>query len=108
MNPISFTPEVIGGLVGLVLTLIFAYFPGLNVAYAGLKSEVKSYIMLGLLVAAAAIITLLAQQGIIPTTAPVTWLDFGKVVLALLIANQPTYTLLPEAKAVKQAKLARV
>ena len=107
MNPIEFTPEVVAGIVGLILTLVFSYFPSLNTWYAGLKSEVKSWIMIGLLVVAAAVITLLAQYGVIPSAAPITWLDFGKVVLALLITNQPTYNLLPETQAVKLAKAAR-
>jgi heme/copper-type cytochrome/quinol oxidase subunit 4 len=108
MTPISFTPEVIAGIVGFVLMLVFAYLPGLRVWYAGLKSEVKSYIMIGLLAVAAAVITLLSQYGIIPTTVPVTWLNCAKVILALLITNQPTYQIAPKPADVKEAKLARL
>ena len=107
MTPISFTPEVIAGMVGFVLMLVFAYLPGLRVWYAGLQTEVKRYIMIGLLAVAAVTITLLSQYGIIPTTGPVTWLDCSKVILALLITNQPTYLIAPMTADVKAAKLAR-
>ena len=107
MEPVSFTPEAISALVGFVLVLVFGYVPGLRVWFAGLASEVKSWIMLGLLLVAAVAITLLSQYGVIPTTEPVTWLMFGKVALALLVANQPTYQLLPQTNDVKEAKLVR-
>ena len=104
---VIFTPEVISGIVGFVLMLAFAYFPGLRVWFAGLASEVKSWIMIGLLLVAAVIITLLAQYGVIATTEPVTWLTCAKVALALLIANQPAYQLAPLTADVKAAKSAR-
>jgi hypothetical protein len=107
MDPISFTPEVIAALVGFILTLVFSYFPGLRVWFAGLASEVKSWIMLGLLLLASVSITLLSQYGIIPTTEPVTWLMFAKVALAVIVANQPTYQLIPKTNDVKEAKLIR-
>lgn len=107
MDPVSFTPELIAGVIGMLFTLLFAYFPVLRTRYAALKSEVKSLIMIGLLAASALVITLLAQNGIIVTTEPVTWVLFVKVLFAALVANQPTYTILPEAADVKAAKLAR-
>lgn len=107
MKAISFTPEVLGAIVGLVLTLLFAYFPKLRVWYGGLLSEAKSWIMIGLLVVAAAVITLLAHYGVIATAEPITWLSFAKILLAVLIANQPTYQILPLAKDVKAAKFVR-
>jgi hypothetical protein len=107
MKAISFTPEVLAGIVGLFMMLVFAYFPKLRTWYAGLVSEVKSYIMIGLLLATAAAITLLAQSGVITTTEPITWVLFVKVMLAVLVGNQPAYTLLPKTGDVKAAKLAR-
>jgi len=104
---INFTPEIIAGIVGVLLTLIFAYFPKLRVAYGGLQSEIKSLIMLGLLAATAVVITLLAQGGVITTSEPVTWMLFGKVLFAALIANQPVYTILPKLADVTAAKLNR-
>ena len=52
MNPISYTPDLITMVVGAVLSLLFNYFPTLNVWYAALKTEVKSGIMIGLLAVA--------------------------------------------------------
>jgi hypothetical protein len=104
---LEFTPQVIAGIVGLVLTLLFAYFPVLRVKYGGLQSEVKSAIMLGLLALTALAVTLLANAGVIQTTEPVTWALFAKVLFAALIANQPTYSILPEAADVKDAKALR-
>lgn len=104
---VTFTPEVIAGIVGFILMLVFAYVPGLRVWFAGLKSEVKSWAMIGLLTVAAVVITLLAQYGVIQTPEPVTWLSCAKVVLALLVANQPTYQIAPQMADVKVAKLSR-
>ncbi len=107
MDTISFTPEVLAGIVGLFLMLIFAYFPKLRVLYGGLASEIKSYIMLGLLLATAAVVTLLAHYGVVETTEPITWVLFVKTLFTALIINQPVYTLLPQAADVRAVKLAR-
>ena len=50
MNPIEFTPELLVGIVGTVLSLVFSYFPVVHDWYQALKTEAKSGIMLGLLV----------------------------------------------------------
>ncbi len=107
METINFTPEVLAAIVGFLLTLIFAYFPKLRVWYGGLVSEVKSYIMIGLLFVTGFAVTGLAHFGVLATAEPVTWMLFAKVMLAALVANQPVYTLLPEADDVKNAKLER-
>jgi hypothetical protein len=109
MEPISFTmtPEAISALVGFVLMLVFAYFPGLRVSYGALASEVKSYIMVGLLVLATIIIWVLTLNGIIVSPEPVSVNTLLNIIFALLVANQPTYAIAPEAADVKAAKLAR-
>jgi len=107
MDQLSFSPEVLAGFVGLLLTLVFAYFPKLRVIYGGLASEAKSGIMLGLLTLTALVITLLAMNQVIVTTEPVTWMLFVKVLFTAIVVNQPAYTLLPVAGDVKEAKLLR-
>ena len=109
MEPISFTftPEAIAALVGFGLMLIFAYFPGLRVAFGALASEVKSYIMVGLLILATIVIWLLTVNGLIVTPEPVTVNLLLKIIIALLVSNQPTYAVAPEAADVKAAKLKR-
>jgi hypothetical protein len=103
----TFTPEAISAVVGFVLMLVFAYFPGLRVKYAALASEVKSYIMVGLLALAAVTIWLLTIYGIIVTTEPITLNTLVQIILALLVANQPTYAIAPEATDVKAAIVQR-
>jgi len=102
------SPEFISGAVGFALMLLFAYFPKLNVWYAGLTSEIKSAIMIGLLVITTIIVTVLTVIGELPADQPVTWILVFKVFVAALATNQPAYNLLPEAKAVKEAKEARI
>ena len=107
METVIFTPEVIAGFVGLVLMLVFAYFPGLRQKYAVLASETKSYIMLGLLGTAEVIICLLSYFGIIVTEPAFSLGTAMKVFFALLVSNQPTYKLLPQATDVKELIIVR-
>jgi hypothetical protein len=107
LGTVSFTPEAIAMAVGVILALVFAYFPGLNLWYAALKSEVKSYIMLGLLLIAEAVIVALTHYGIVTPTEPITLARILSVAFALLISNQPVYTLIPEVTGVKAARLIR-
>ena len=100
---IQFTPEVIAGLVGALLVLVFNYFPKLSEAYAGLEPAVKSYIMLGLLLVAEAIICALSYYGVIATEPPFSWIEALKVAFALVVANQSLYKLLPKSKVVQEA-----
>lgn len=103
----KFTPELIAGVVGVLLTVIFAYFPKLNVAFAGLASEAKSGIMLGLYLLATAVIYLLGLNGTIPVEVPLNWFDAVLIFFSLVIVGQPTYTVIPEVKAVRDAKIER-
>jgi len=107
MNEISFTPEVISGIVGVALTLIFAYFPKLRVEYGALSSEAKSGIMLGLLALSSVTIFLLAHFGVLHTAEPVTWQTLVNVLFVAIATNQPAYKLLPQAKDVREVLLTR-
>lgn len=103
----KFTPELIAGVVGVLLTVIFAYFPKLNVAFAGLASEAKSGIMLGLYLVATAVIYLLGLSGTIPVEVPLNWFDAVLIFFSLVIVGQPTYTVIPEVRVVRDAKIER-
>jgi len=107
METITFTPEVIAGFVGFALMLIFAYFPVLRQKFAVLATETKSYIMLGLLVLAEVVICLLSYYGIITTEPAFSLTTAMKIFFALLVANQPTYKLLPQATDVKELVMVR-
>ena len=104
---VTFTPEGIAVIVGFVLMILFAYLPKLRQWYAVLASEVKSYIMLGLLLLAELVICLLSYYRVITTVPPFDLLTAGKIALALLVSNQPTYKLLPQASDVKTLVLIR-
>ncbi len=93
--PIDFTSAFVAAVAAIVLSLLFTYVPGLRVWYGALTSQVKSLIMLGLMIASAVVITVLAQYNIIPVAHPITWTDCIVVVITWLVANQATFTLAP-------------
>jgi hypothetical protein len=101
-------PEFISGVVGFILAVAFAYFPKLSTWYAGLQTEIKSLIMIGLLLTTTVAITLLTIYAVIPTPGPITWFSVVKIFFAALIINQPTYVVLPESKSVTKMKEARI
>lgn len=103
----KFTPEFLAGVVGVLLTLIFAYFPKLRVAFGGLASEAKSGIMLGLYLLSTAVIFLLGLYGYIPVEVPLNWFDAVMIFFSLVIVGQPTYSVIPEARDVRDVKLER-
>lgn len=104
--------ELIVSLAGAVVALIFGYFPVLRVKYAGLTSEAKSGIMLGLMV-----VTALAVWGI--GCAGWGWIDTGlacnssalphvlKLTILAIASNQGVNRIFPEAGDVKLAKAMR-
>jgi uncharacterized protein with PQ loop repeat len=98
MEPISFTPELIVGIVGALLSLVFSYFPAVSTWYSALKTEAKSGIMLGLLVLSSVTVYLLVLYGVLPATEPITWQMLVRVLFAAIVANQSTYLLSPQKK----------
>ena len=104
---VTFTSEGIAAIVGFILMITFAYFPGIRQWYAVLASEVKSYIMIGLLILAEIVICVLAYYGVIYTVPEFSIGTALQIALYLLVSNQPTYKLLPQAKDVKELVLAR-
>ncbi len=104
MSPISYTPDLITMVVGAVLSLLFNYFPVLNVWYAALKTEVKSGILIGLLAVASVVIYLLSLYGIIEVQGPTTWIMVLRTFVLAMVANQSAYIISPQTVAVKEAK----
>ena len=108
------TQDVLGAIGGAVLSLGFAYIPGLSTWFAGKDSKVKSLIMLGLLALIGAACYGLACWGVL---AELTGLNltcdqaglFGliRAFVAAAIVSQTTYQLAPETGAVREAKQAR-
>lgn len=104
---IEFTPELIAGLVGVALSWLFGWFPGLRTWYAALKSEVKSAIMLGLLAIASVAVYLLVYYGVLQTGEPITIWKLLSVFFVATTINQVAYTLTPQSREVKQIKAER-
>ena len=101
------TANVLSAAAGVVLSLAFAYIPGLNSWYAKQSKEYKQLIMLGLLVVVAAAAYGIACLGwfAIPLTCDKTGLSqLLQALVAAVIANQSTYSILPQTAGVKEAK----
>jgi len=92
---------------GVVLALVFEYFPGLNTWYAKLSKNGKRFIMIILLVVVSAIVM---SASCISIYDAVTCDSEGAMLLIqafiqALIANQAVHSVLPETRGVKNAKL---
>src|SRR5574344_708987 len=104
MNPIPYTPDLISMVVGAVTSLLFNYFPGLNTWFSALRTEVKSFIMIGLMAVASVAIYLLSLYGIIEISQPVDWVLVLRTFILAVVANQSAYVIAPQTSAVKAAK----
>lgn len=105
---VDFTPELVAGLVGMFISWIFGWFPGLNVWYAALKPAVKSGVMLGMLAVASVTVYLLVFYGVLETTEPITLWRLLSVFFFATTINQATYNITPLNKEVKEIKTERV
>lgn len=87
------TAEELSAIVGVVLSLVFSYVPGVSKWYEGLAREQKQLIMGALLIAVALAVFGLACGGIINAVVcdKAGALGLIKVLIAALIANQATY-----------------
>jgi len=103
---ILLTPEMLGGIAGIVLSLLFAYIPKLNVKFAELTPEAKRLIMLGVLLATSGAIYGLNCGGVISTGVTCDRagiIQLGSIFLYAVVLNQSTYGLTPIPAAVKVA-----
>lgn len=107
MQPIEFTPEMIINVIAVIASLLASYFPALSTWYAGLRSEVKSGIMIGGMAIVTVTIFLLVNNGLIPTEIPITWQRALYAFVQALIFNAGTYIVSPQTSKVKQVKAAR-
>jgi membrane protein YdbS with pleckstrin-like domain len=91
----------------MVLSLFFSYIPGLNTWFAKQVEEIKKSIMLILLLIVAVAVFVLQCFSILDASltcdkqgaVQLTW-----IFLSAVIANQSTYKITPQLKAVKAAK----
>lgn len=104
------TADQLALIAGALLSILFSYIPGLNVKFAGLPSEYKRLIMLGLLVLVAGVVYGLACSGLganIGLSIQCTKEGALQLVSALIlaaIANQTTYSLSPQTSATTAAR----
>jgi hypothetical protein len=108
MQPIEFTPEMIINIIAVIASLLASYFPALSTWYAGLRSEVKSGIMIGAMLVVTVTIFLLVNNGLIPSTAgPITLVQAVYAFIQALIFNAGTYIVSPQTSKIKQIKASR-
>lgn len=104
MQIISFTPEFIVLVLGSFISLLFKFFPVLNTWYAAKTRELKSGIMIGLMIFITGAITLLAHYGIVAMEEPITVQRFIMTLFYAVSSNQFTYLIVPEPTKVAIAK----
>lgn len=95
------TDVILAGAAGVLLSLIFAYVPGLRPWYAGLDGDTKRLVMLGALVVVALAVYGLscagwdALIGVSVTCDQAGAVALGRAFVMALIANQAAFPLLP-------------
>lgn len=98
--------NVLAGLAGIVLSLLFSYIPKLNAKFAALAPEVKRLIMLGLLALVAGGVYGISCSGwwVAVTCDQAGIKQLVEAFIAAIIANQSVYSITPQTPAVRTAK----
>ena len=108
MEATMFTPDLLVGIVGTIISLIFSYVPSLNTWFAGKTDDFKKLSMLAMMVITTVVAFILACTDFITIAnfvcAKGTALDFVRVLITAVIANQGVYMISPTLNKVKQAK----
>lgn len=90
------TAEQIASLAGVLLSLLFAYVPGVEAWYGGLDGTIKRIVMGGLLIVAAAGSlgwTCYQGGGDVAACLTANWQTYLTALVAALVANQATFML---------------
>jgi len=90
--------ELLAGIAGIVLTLLFSYLPGLRNWYDPLPEAKKKLIMLAALFLSAAGVFALACVGrydMVVCSVDGAW-ELGRYFILALVANQSAYSLSPK------------
>lgn len=96
MLEFQITPEALLAALGLIVSLVFSYFPGLRVRYAALSPEWKSTIMIAMLFLLTAAVFGLGCAGILLIGIACTQAGAVQIAIAFFLAlatNQGTYQL---------------
>ena len=105
----NMTPEMLAGVAGIILSLIFSYVPGLNAKFALLDGIYKRLVMLGLIFLVALGVFGLSCAGLfnyVTCDQGGAWLLLG-IFIQAAIANQSAYLVSPEARTVAEIKMAQ-
>jgi hypothetical protein len=100
----------LSGLAGILLAVLFRYFPGLNTKYAALSNEYQQLIMIVLVVAAAVLTNYVScyTKVVIPFIVKVECTPDAnnqiiQSLIMALVGNQSTAMIAPKSAAVKAA-----
>lgn len=96
----------LGYAAGMLLSVIFSYFPGLNTWYAGQEKWVKQLIMLGLLIVVGLLVFTAACAKIWHwvTCDQTGLMNLLFAIAAAMTGNQVTYKLTPQTGKVQREK----
>jgi hypothetical protein len=107
MPAFTLTPAILAAIAGMVLSLFFSYIPGLNTWFAKQVEEIKKSIMLVLLLIVAVVVFVLQCFSILDaglTCDRLGAIQLAWIFLSAVMANQSTFKITPQLKAVKAAK----
>lgn len=94
---VSFTPELLSALAGIVLSLLFSYVPGLKDWFEKQEPDYKRLIMLGVLGVTAGGIYAASCYELWEVVACGDWKSLVEIFVVAAIANQSAYALSPRA-----------
>lgn len=106
MDTVNLTPEVLAGIIGVILSLSFSYIPGLNVKFAALEPTHKRLIFLGLALATVAAVFGLSCANVIIgfSCDKLGIISALKIFGATAIASQVASGITPQMASVNVAK----
>lgn len=94
------TAELLAGISGTVISVLFSYLPGLSGAYAALDATYKRLVMAAVLLLVTAAVYGLSCAGLFDFFAcdKSGLLKAVEIFITALVANQATYLISPEVK----------
>lgn len=107
MDSFVLTPEILAGIAGAIISLLFSYIPGLSTWFAALGEEVKRLVMAGIMLAAVIAIWLMSCGGLLSSGVvcdQVGLMQVAWIYILAVMANQGIYKITPRTSAVKAAK----
>lgn len=101
MQMLKVDADFIAGAAGVLISLALAYIPKLSDWFKSQAGSVKRLILFGLMLVTVVVIGVLGCYGVVNTGVSCDqqgFLSYGQALLIALIANQGTYTALPDSR----------